>query len=142
LQCLERRHQTGIKKKADENKVGLVMHASESFGEVAASRARYGVSDVERMAKLDSLGSNMVLIHMGWASPKEIVLSSKWTGDIRRNSPRLIFEEAKKLIAKEPVRWARVFMLLPRRRVRDERIRDRRSVHQVYYCSEFVRKAA
>jgi 5-methylthioadenosine/S-adenosylhomocysteine deaminase len=66
-----------IKKKADENGVGVVMHASESFGEVAASRARYGVSDVERMAKLDALGPNMVLIHMGWASPKEIVLSMK-----------------------------------------------------------------
>jgi 5-methylthioadenosine/S-adenosylhomocysteine deaminase len=66
-----------IKKKADDNGVGLVMHASESFGEVAASRARYGMSDVERMAKLDALGPNMVLIHMGWASPKEIVLSMK-----------------------------------------------------------------
>jgi 5-methylthioadenosine/S-adenosylhomocysteine deaminase len=66
-----------IKKKADDNDVGLVMHASESFGEVAASRARYGMSDVERMAKLDALGPNMVLIHMGWASPKEIVLSMK-----------------------------------------------------------------
>ncbi len=53
------------------------MHASESFGEVAASRARYGVSDVERMAKLEALGPNMVLIHMGWASPKEIALSMK-----------------------------------------------------------------
>jgi 5-methylthioadenosine/S-adenosylhomocysteine deaminase len=29
------------------------------------------------MAKLDALGPNMVLIHMGWASPKEIVLSLK-----------------------------------------------------------------
>ena len=66
-----------IKRKADENGVGLVMHASESFGEVAASRAWYGLSDVERMAKLDALGPNMVLIHMGWASPKEIVLSMK-----------------------------------------------------------------
>ena len=66
-----------IKKKADANNVGLVMHASELFGEVAASRARYGVSDIERMAKLDALGPNMVLIHMGWASPKEIVLSMK-----------------------------------------------------------------
>jgi 5-methylthioadenosine/S-adenosylhomocysteine deaminase len=63
-----------IKAKADEHGVGLVMHAAESHGETAASRARYGVGDVERMAKLGALGPNMVLIHMGWASPKEIVL--------------------------------------------------------------------
>lgn len=66
-----------IKKKADENGVGLVMHACESFGEVAASRARYGGSDVERMARLGALGPNMCLIHMGWASPKELVLCMK-----------------------------------------------------------------
>lgn len=66
-----------IKQKADENGVGLVMHASESFHETSASRARHGVPDIERMARLGALGSNMVLIHMGWASPKEIALSMK-----------------------------------------------------------------
>jgi 5-methylthioadenosine/S-adenosylhomocysteine deaminase len=66
-----------IKKKADENGVGLVMHASESFHEISASRALHGASDIERMERLGALGSNMVLIHMGWASPKELVLSMR-----------------------------------------------------------------
>ena len=57
-----------IKKKADDNGVGLVMHV------VQFVRRSSGVSledmacpDVEPMAKLDALGPNMVLIHMGWA---------------------------------------------------------------------------
>ena len=66
-----------IKKIADDKGVGLVMHACESRDEVVASRMTHGVQDVERMAKLGAVGPNMVLIHMGWASPKEIVLCMK-----------------------------------------------------------------
>jgi 5-methylthioadenosine/S-adenosylhomocysteine deaminase len=66
-----------IKKKADASGVGLVLHASESRDETVASRMRHGVPDVERISALGALGPNMCLIHMGWASPKEIVLCMK-----------------------------------------------------------------
>lgn len=67
-----------IKKLADRNNVGVVMHASESRDEIVASRVKYGVGDVERMAALGALGPNMLLIHMGWASPREIVLAKEY----------------------------------------------------------------
>ena len=63
------------KRKADENGVGLVLHTSEARDEVVASRVKFGMPDVERMDSLDALGSNVLLIHMGWASPKEVALS-------------------------------------------------------------------
>ena len=66
-----------IKRLADKHGVGVVMHASESRDEIVASRVKYGVGDVERMANLGALGPNMVLIHMGWASPREIVLAKE-----------------------------------------------------------------
>ena len=63
-----------IKRKADAGGVGVVLHASESRDETVASRMRHGLPDVERVGRLGALGPNMCLIHMGWASPKEIVL--------------------------------------------------------------------
>lgn len=66
-----------IKQLADLHRVGVVMHASESRDETVASRMRHGLPDVERVGALGALGPNMVLIHMGWASPKEIVLCMK-----------------------------------------------------------------
>lgn len=66
-----------IKAKADQYGVGMVLHASEARDEVVASRVKFGMPDVERLAALDALGPNVLLIHMGWASPKEIVLCMK-----------------------------------------------------------------
>jgi 5-methylthioadenosine/S-adenosylhomocysteine deaminase len=63
-----------IKAKADQHDVGIVLHANESRDEVVASRTKYGMQDVERLASLDALGPKMLLIHMGWANPKEIML--------------------------------------------------------------------
>jgi len=60
---------------ADANGVGLVLHASEARDEVVASRVKFGMPDVERLAQLDALGKNVLLIHMGWASPKELALT-------------------------------------------------------------------
>jgi 5-methylthioadenosine/S-adenosylhomocysteine deaminase len=62
------------KRLADRHGVGVVMHASESRDETVGSRIKHGRPEVERMAALDALGPNMLLIHMGWASPREIVL--------------------------------------------------------------------
>ena len=67
-----------IKRLADKHSVGVVMHASESRDEIVASRVKHGVGDVERMGALGALGPNMVLIHMGWASPREIVLAKQY----------------------------------------------------------------
>ena len=66
-----------IKAKADQYGVGMVLHASEARDEVVASRVKFGMPDVERLSALDALGPNVLLIHMGWASPKEIVLCMK-----------------------------------------------------------------
>lgn len=66
-----------IKQLADKHRVGVILHASESRDEIVASRVTYGGGDVERLASLGALGPNMVLIHMGWASPREIALVQK-----------------------------------------------------------------
>ena len=63
-----------IKARADANGVGVVLHCSESRDEVVGSRIRYGMGEVERLHALGALGPNMVLIHMGWTSPRELVL--------------------------------------------------------------------
>jgi 5-methylthioadenosine/S-adenosylhomocysteine deaminase len=63
---------------ADRHGTGIVMHASESRDEIVASRLTSGASDVERLEALGVLGPNMVMIHMGWASPKEIELARRY----------------------------------------------------------------
>ncbi|MFI4986233.1 MAG: amidohydrolase family protein [Alphaproteobacteria bacterium] len=66
-----------IRRLADKHKVGIVMHASESRDEVVGMRLTSGLSDVERLEALGVLGPDMVMIHMGWASPAEIALAHK-----------------------------------------------------------------
>jgi 5-methylthioadenosine/S-adenosylhomocysteine deaminase len=63
---------------ADRYGTGIVMHASESRDEIVASRLTSGASDVERLEALGILGPNMVMIHMGWASPREIELARRY----------------------------------------------------------------
>jgi 5-methylthioadenosine/S-adenosylhomocysteine deaminase len=65
---------TEIKALADKYDTGIVTHANESRDEVVASRVTYGMQDVERLHSLKALGPKMVLIHMGWANPREIRL--------------------------------------------------------------------
>jgi len=67
----------GIRRLADKHGAPIVMHASESYDEIVGSRLSSGVSDVERLEKLGVLGPDMVMIHMGWASPREIHLAQK-----------------------------------------------------------------
>ena len=68
----------GVRKLADKHRVPIVMHASESRDEIVGSRLSSGVSDVERLEQLGVLGPDMVMIHMGWASPREIHLAQKY----------------------------------------------------------------
>jgi 5-methylthioadenosine/S-adenosylhomocysteine deaminase len=67
----------GIRRLANKHTVSIVMHASESRDEIVGSRLSSGFSDVERLEHLGVLGPDMVMIHMGWASPKEIFLAQK-----------------------------------------------------------------
>jgi 5-methylthioadenosine/S-adenosylhomocysteine deaminase len=67
-----------IKARADANGVGVVLHCAESRDEVVGSRMRYGLGEVERLHALGVLGPNMVLIHMGWTSPRELVLCQEF----------------------------------------------------------------
>jgi 5-methylthioadenosine/S-adenosylhomocysteine deaminase len=67
----------GIRRLANKHNAPIVMHASESRDEIVASRLSSGFSDVERLEHLGVLGPDMVMIHMGWASPKEIFLAQK-----------------------------------------------------------------
>lgn len=65
------------KARADDLGVGLALHASESRDEVVAARVKFGMHDLERMDVLGALGPNLLVIHMGWASPREIALCVK-----------------------------------------------------------------
>lgn len=67
----------GIRRLAAKHAVPIVMHASESRDEIVGSRLSSGFSDVERLEQLGVLGPDMVMIHMGWASPREIRLAQK-----------------------------------------------------------------
>lgn len=67
----------GAKARADALGVGLVLHASESRDEVVAARVKFGMQDLERMDLLGALGPNLLVIHMGWANPKEVALCVK-----------------------------------------------------------------
>src|ERR1700737_3966913 len=68
----------GIRRLANKHGVPIVMHASESRDEIVASRLSSGFSDVERLEELGVLGPDMVMIHMGWATPREIHLAQKY----------------------------------------------------------------
>jgi 5-methylthioadenosine/S-adenosylhomocysteine deaminase len=67
----------GIRRLANKHHAPIVMHASESRDEIVGSRLSSGLSDVERLEHLGVLGPDMVMIHMGWASLKEIFLAQK-----------------------------------------------------------------
>lgn len=71
-----------IKALADKYDTGLITHCNESRDEAVASRVTYGMQDVERLHSLDALRSKMVLIHMGWANPKEIMLCKEYDAKI------------------------------------------------------------
>jgi len=67
-----------IRALANKHGVPIVMHASESRDEIVASRLTSGFSDVERLEELGVLGPDMVMIHMGWATPREIELARRY----------------------------------------------------------------
>ncbi len=65
---------TGMKQLADKYRTGVQNHCAFAQKTRDASIAKYGVGEVERLAKLGVLGPNMVLAHLGWLNPKELLL--------------------------------------------------------------------
>jgi len=66
------------KRLADKKNVGVVLHASWCREVAVAARVKFGMGDVERLAALGALGPNMLLIHMGWTSPREVALAKEY----------------------------------------------------------------
>lgn len=64
----------GVKELADHYGVGIEAHVLGSHGNIWASISRFGRTDVERLHHLGVLGSNWLMIHMGWLSPSEVHL--------------------------------------------------------------------
>lgn len=62
---------------ARRRKVGLIGHACENRDETVASHLKYGMGDVARLEKLGVLGPELLLLHMGWVDPKELMLLQK-----------------------------------------------------------------
>jgi 5-methylthioadenosine/S-adenosylhomocysteine deaminase len=62
---------------AEKRGVGVIGHACENRDEVVASHLKYGMGDVMRLEKLDLLGPNLLLLHMGWIDAKELFLLQK-----------------------------------------------------------------
>jgi 5-methylthioadenosine/S-adenosylhomocysteine deaminase len=62
---------------ARKRKVGLIGHACENRDETVASHMKYGMGDVMRLEKLGVLGPELLLLHMGWVDPKELMLLQK-----------------------------------------------------------------
>lgn len=63
-----------LKNLADKRGVGIIGHACENRDETTASHLKYGMGDIMRLEKLGLLGPNMLLLHMGWVDPKELML--------------------------------------------------------------------
>lgn len=64
----------GLKQLADRYGVGLQTHACFARETVEASRARHGVTEIERLARLGVLGPTLLLVHAGWATAAELDL--------------------------------------------------------------------
>ena len=62
---------------AEKRGVGIIGHACENRDETTASHLKYGMGDISRLEKLGLLGPHMLLLHMGWVDPKELMLVQK-----------------------------------------------------------------
>jgi 5-methylthioadenosine/S-adenosylhomocysteine deaminase len=62
---------------AEKRDVGVIGHACENRDETTASHLKYGMGDISRLEKLGLLRSNLLLLHMGWVDPKELMLVQK-----------------------------------------------------------------
>lgn len=63
-----------MKEMADHYGIGLQAHACFDRATRDSSIAAHGMPEVERLHRIGALDYNMLLIHMGWATPKELLL--------------------------------------------------------------------
>lgn len=64
----------GMKELADKYSTAVQTHCSFAQKTRDISMAQHGLREVERLEALGVLDSNLVLSHLGWLSPKEILL--------------------------------------------------------------------
>jgi 5-methylthioadenosine/S-adenosylhomocysteine deaminase len=62
-----------LKDIADENRVGIQAHACFAKETLEASLSKHGIPEIERLHRLGVLDQNLLLIHMGWVMPHELV---------------------------------------------------------------------
>ncbi|MBI2219334.1 MAG: amidohydrolase family protein [Candidatus Rokubacteria bacterium] len=65
---------TGLKDLADRYGVGVQTHACFAKETMEASLSGHGVPEVERLARLGVLDRNVLLVHGGWFTPREVKL--------------------------------------------------------------------
>ncbi len=63
-----------VSKLAERHDLAIQAHAAGNHSGPAASLARHGCRDVERLNRLGVLNDRWLLIHMNWVSPKELDL--------------------------------------------------------------------
>ncbi|MBI2371061.1 MAG: amidohydrolase family protein [Deltaproteobacteria bacterium] len=63
---------TRMKELADRYGTGVQTHACFSKETLEACRAQFGLTEIERLARLGVLGPNVLLVHSGWVSPHEV----------------------------------------------------------------------
>jgi 5-methylthioadenosine/S-adenosylhomocysteine deaminase len=68
----------GMKNLADKYKTGIQTHCAFAQKTRDASLAQHGLTEVDRLDKLDVLDANLVLSHVGWLSAKELNLLKEY----------------------------------------------------------------
>ncbi len=63
-----------LKRLADRYGVGVQTHACFARSTMESSQAQHGAPEIERLAQLGVLGPNLLLIHAGWATERELEL--------------------------------------------------------------------
>ena len=62
----------GMKRLADRYGTGVQTHACFSKETLESCRSQFGVTEIERLARLGVMGSNLLSVHSGWLSPAEV----------------------------------------------------------------------
>ncbi len=65
---------TRMKDLADRYRTGVQTHACFSKETLESCKTQFGLTEIERLARLGVLGPNLLLVHSGWVSPHEVQL--------------------------------------------------------------------
>jgi len=61
-----------MKELADHYRTGVQTHACFSKETLESCKTQFGLTEIERLARLGVLGPNLLLVHSGWVSPHEV----------------------------------------------------------------------